>query len=521
MGGMHSAALQREESERETFFRILTHDDRNSYYVLSTCANGSWSEAAYRKSQLAFVPLGEFASSYVTHNGFTGKRRKTEEVRQLGSLFFDLDCHATSADKARKAVSAALSLITAACESQSLPEPSLIVDSGRGLHLYYVLDRSIPYRFASGGAVNAKGIGLFQLVQRQLSQLIEEIVAPVEGIEVDRKVFDFTRVARIPGTYNAAAGCFARLISVNEAFHDLSNLAFWKPKRLKEAAPAKTKRSPVILSFQPLLLSRLGKIMELQEHRGFSCEGNRELMSFVFYNTAVQVYSREEAKRRLALFNARFISPLAACELRGIEKSVDNVVNVRGQKGFYLLSARKLIDLLSLSPEESKELSFFASKRVMDRAMAKEATRKKRDERNERIVALYRTGRFTQAQVALEIGCSERTVASVLKVAGITKRIGQRKRRRSAMPAQPVNRNRVFIPARRFPIAKSCEVKALPKITFTSLTRYNSVKPLLTKRSTDMRKDIFHRANPAKKCLTSLRGVNCFLLFIVLCSLRT
>ncbi len=515
MGGLHSEALQREESERETFFRILTHDDRNSYYLLSTCVNGIWTEAAYKKSQLPYIPFGEFRPSYVTHNGFTGKRRKTEEVRQLGSLFFDLDCHAASTDTARKAVDAALSLIAAACESHSLPEPSIIVDSGRGVHLYYVLDRSIPYRFASGGTVNEKGIGLFRLVQRRLARLIEEVVSPAADIEVDRKVFDFTRVARIPGTYNEAAGCFARLVSVNEAFHDLSNLALWKPKQDAEPVPEKSKRSPVIVSFQPLLLSRLGKILELQELRGFSCEGNRELMSFVFYNTAVQVYSREEAKRRLSLFNARFTSPLATCELRGIEKSVDRVVNVRGQKGFYLLSARKLIELLALSPEESKAIGFFASKRVMDRALAKKETRRKREERNARIVELYRTGRFTQIQVANEIGCSERTVASVLKEAGFTKRVAQHGRKRVAA-VKPMART--FLRRRSWGIRITSSNGREASFRSASLPL-----PRISRRHTRFitQKELPYRRIPAKNCPTSLRGVAPLPFFNSFCVLRT
>ena len=384
-----------------------------------------------------------------------------------------------------------------------------------------MLDRSIPYRFASGGAVNAKGIGLFRLVQRQLSRVIEEIVAPIDGIEVDRKVFDFTRVARIPGTYNEAAGCFARLVSVSEAYHDLSNLALWKPKTQGEALPAKGKRSPIIVSFQPLLLSRLGKIMELQEHRGFSCEGNRELMSFVFYNTAVQVYSREEAKRRLAFFNARFASPLAACELRGIEKSVDNVVNVRGQKGFYLFSAQKLTELLSLSPEEAKKIGFFASKRVMDRVLAKKATQEKRSRRNNRIVELYRTGRLTQSQVAKEVGCSERTVASVLKEAGLTKKATRMKRRRASTVALPLRRNRILpINARRIRIDSAAGKTRFLRHTAFPAARVISQRPHPVIERI-MNHSYSYRPKPAKKCPTCLRGVGSLPLFIAFRSLRT
>ena len=250
-------------------------------------------------------------------------------------------------------------------------------------------------------------------------------------------------------------------------------------------------------------------------------------MSFVFYNTAVQVYSREEAKRRLALFNARFAAPLATCELRGIEKSVDRVVNVRGQKGFYLLSARKLIDLLGLSPEESREIGFFASKRVMDRAIAKETTRKKREERDLRIIELYRAGDRTQAQVAKIVGCSERTVASVLKKAGLTKRISRRLHRQRTTQPAPMRRSRM-LPSRikRDGVVQSTRNdtvvrrKQVKRAFFQTRNVNSTCSPRIAREAISGHLSLYP-VHSAKKCLTSLRGVGSLPLYIAFCALRT
>ncbi len=85
-------------------------------------------------------------------------------------------------------------------------------------------------------------------------------------------------------------------------------------QKLSELIPARTeqpsyktdlkrvfKKTSSIINYQPLLKSRLAKIIELQKLRNFNCEGNRELMSFVFYNTAVQVYPHEVAQQKTEL----------------------------------------------------------------------------------------------------------------------------------------------------------------------------------------------------------------------------
>ena len=116
-----------------------------------------------------------------------------------------------------------------------------------------------------------------------------------------------------------------------------------------------------------LLKSRLTKIIELQKLRNYNCEGNRELMSFVFYNTAVQVYPHEIAQQKLSSFNNNFINPLNVSELNGITKSVDTVTNMRGEQGYYLIGANRLRELLAMTLKEEVAINFFESKRLVMR----------------------------------------------------------------------------------------------------------------------------------------------------------
>ena len=253
-----------------------------------------------------------------------------------------------------------------------------------------------------------------------MASLLDSVVSSIKGMSVDRATFDVSRVSRIPGTFNAKARRYASLCDYSfDALYSLSKLSGLIPARTEQPS-CKTdlkrafKKTSSIINYQPLLKSRLAKIIELQKLRNFNCEGNRELMSFVFYNTAVQVYPHEVAQQKLSSFNNNFINPLNVSELNGITKSVDSVINMRGEQGYYLIGANRLRELLAMKLEEEVAIDFFESKRSVLRKEAKRVTKEKRDQRNTRIVTLYRQGSHTYASIAKQVMCSVRTVATVI-----------------------------------------------------------------------------------------------------------
>lgn len=407
-------------SEWEVFRTLITHDDRNSYYVVSSDASGSWEDTAVKSESLPAMGFNTKSAYYMTHNGFTSACRKSEQVRQLNALFFDLDCHDQDLQQTRAIVSQTLSTLQQAVGEGILPQPTMTIDSGRGVQLFYVLTRSIPYRVNANGQVNIKSVKLFESVQKRMASLLDSVISPIKDISVDRATFDVSRVSRIPGTYNAKAGCFASLVNYSfDALYSLTELSGFAGTHMTETDRKHNlrrafKKTSSVLNYQPMLNSRLAKIIELQKLRNFNCEGNRELMSFVFYNTAVQVYPHEVAQQKLSSFNNNFINPLNVSELNGITKSVDSVINMRGEQGYYLIGANRLRELLAMKLEEEVAIDFFESKRSVLRKEAKRVTKEKRDQRNTRIVTLYRQGSHTYASIAKQVMCSVRTVATVI-----------------------------------------------------------------------------------------------------------
>ena len=420
VGFSHSDSSHCDLDERDTFFRALFHDDRNSSYALATCIDGTWRESMHKQSHLSFIGAPNNGSLYVSVNGFSGDRRRLDSLRQINALFFDLDCHGSSRSQTDNAICNALEIISEAVRIEKLPRPTLTVDSGRGLHLYYVLNRSIPYRCSANGPVNEKALSLFQLVQQKLSGTLSRLMEPIDSIDVDKKVFDFTRVSRVPGSFNPVAQRYARLLSSSDSYYDLSKLNAKLGGFAKHVVSPEMRHSTNALFSKkhgddsPLLRSRLANVISLQTLRNFDCEGSRELMCFVFYNTAVQLVGPNDASWQLCTFNSHFTQPLSQAELDSVVRSVDRVVNVRGQRGYYVLSAKRIVEMLALTEQEKIRIQFHTSTRSIIREKAKEATASRRALRDKKIINLYRSGDFTQNEIAQRVGCSLRTVASVL-----------------------------------------------------------------------------------------------------------
>ena len=264
-------------SEWEVFRTLITHDDRNSYYVVSSDASGSWEDTAVKSESLPAMGFNTKSAYYMTHNGFTSACRKSEQVRQLNALFFDLDCHDQDLQQTRAIVSQTLSTLQQAVGEGILPQPTMTIDSGRGVQLFFVLTRSIPYRVNADGQVNIKSVKLFENVQKRMALLLDSVISPIQGISVDRATFDVSRVSRIPGTYNAKAGRFASLVNYSfDALYSLTELSGFAGTHLTETDRKHNlkrafKKTSSVLNYQPMLNSRLAKIIELQKLRNFNC----------------------------------------------------------------------------------------------------------------------------------------------------------------------------------------------------------------------------------------------------------
>ena len=73
---------------------------------------------------------------------FNSTSRKVTEIKSIKSFFMDLDC---GEGKGFRDQSDALAKLRTFCAAANLPKPTVLVNSGRGLHVYWVLDFAITY----------------------------------------------------------------------------------------------------------------------------------------------------------------------------------------------------------------------------------------------------------------------------------------------------------------------------------------------------------------------------------------
>jgi len=108
--------------------------------------------------------------------------RKAANVNKMKSLFLDIDC---GEGKTYKTQRIALGALYEFYSKYNLDEPAIVVSSGNGLHVYWVLDKSYDK-------------DEWQLVAEQLKNACIK-----DGFDADHVVTaDSARILRVPGTHN-------------------------------------------------------------------------------------------------------------------------------------------------------------------------------------------------------------------------------------------------------------------------------------------------------------------------------
>lgn len=393
---------------------MVVRDDRNSFYhVLGIGPAGRVVSCSRGAKHLAEFGFEEGYDWFVTRNGFSSRKsREAAYCRQLNSFLFDIDVHGGGAD-AEYSVALAVQLLESAWAAGKIPEPTMAVFTGRGLQLYYALERSTTTRLRDGSR-NRRGEAYFNDVYRKLASAIGGIVRCVPDAELDRAVFDASRVSRVPGTVNSKCGKTCRVIHDSGIFHTLKGINEALPSGPREmrgkSGGGGWRRKGGYSSLAKIRMEKVEELRDYREVRG-GCDGKRELMCFVYHNAAVQLFADpEDAYEATSRFNAGFSDPVDQREVDNIRKSVAKV-------GFYMMSSAKIAAFLGLTDEEAYDTSFFATKRDIERQKTKDETRERRRRRDAGI-AFLEANKLGARQIADAMGCCVRTVYNARKGKG-------------------------------------------------------------------------------------------------------
>lgn len=412
------------------------------------------SQRSYPLSRLPDVlsMLPRDCDTYISQAEFQKPNRRVINLLRVGLLFVDIDPGpATHLGADQWAMQ---SLV--ACQDEGIPTPSLIVYSGRGVHLKWLLDRPLP----------RAALPRWNHAQKCLVQRLKHIGA-------DAGARDASRVLRLTGTINTKVNRVCQVVwedldhkdgelvrhSFDVLFDELADmprreLEEEREARRNEQAASKTRRSQMRLikggkyglrrlGDRQLAWDRLEDLRTLANMRSDSIEGQRMLFLFWCANfLALAAPTKAEHLHYEARVLASEIAPgwkysdhdIGTVLRKAIAHSQGEKVEHGGREYSPLYTPRNatLIDQLSITDEEQQQLKTIISK---DEAATRHAERERQrrriagiaeraeyleqmasttEGRRQEALRLSGTGK-SQRAIAKEMGISKTRVAQLLK----------------------------------------------------------------------------------------------------------
>jgi hypothetical protein len=367
---------------------------------------------------------------------------------RVGLLFVDLDTYKLP-EFAGLSPEAQLERLLRLCETMGLPEPSLVVFSGRGLQAKWLLDSGLP----------ARALPRWSLVQHELGRRLA-------GLGADPNALDASRVLRLDQTVNSRSGEVVRVVHRSGTRYDFNRLAdtllpLTRAKlqqlRQERAERAADPRRPATRTqghltaidtgalghLRPfigaqLAWDRLADLRTLARLRGWTQgapDGSRDLAVFIgasflaqavpnvprFYDE-LRVLGREFAPH----WNFREVNASASAVVSRMRRMAKGeTVEYAGVQvdPRYRWRNDTLIQRFSITPDEERQLSTIVSRGEARRRDAERDTKRRREagavtraeyegnsEQKRATVRLMRAQGKTQAAIAAELNIGLRTV---------------------------------------------------------------------------------------------------------------
>lgn len=340
------------EARHHIFFQ---HSGADGYITLAKKVNGRFIQRSYKPEQLA-EHLSDYMGEdvYFSQNTFYKPQRRIENIRQLRNLYVDLDCYNLGYSPEW-----VMGKLEQEYFRQSIPEPNLVIYSGRGLVLVWLLEYA-PY----------KALPLWSAIQ---SYLLEQL----QDVGGDPKALDAARVFRVAGSINSKNGECVHVEYRHDFRYSLRDIQFDylpdltpKPKNAPKKAGRK-KKIIYLFNVRSLNFARIRDITKLVELRDYDVDGYREVILFLYrYWMCCFCNDTEEAYRQTKELNDTFLHPIPERELKRATKSAEKAYHARSNKeaneeakkrGYpgagYNISNAKLIKWLDITQDEIVHMS--------------------------------------------------------------------------------------------------------------------------------------------------------------------
>lgn len=339
---------------------------------------------------------------YISVNPFIGHgKRESDAAKYTNTIFIDVDAHQyESHADLRVCIHKTKIALEKAYADKTLPVPTMVTDTGRGLGIYYILDNSIALRKGSENQIR-----LYDQIYESLLTRYGQVLSEKEGLAtVDWNVKDRARLCRLPGYRHdgAADNCYLAFVS---RFVTVEELKAYKVSKEKPETGEKkpVKYHPVGRAGAP----RVRSLRNLQLLRGDKCNDNcREVMLFIVYGAMIAHMNKETAIREIHAFNNNFTEPLPEKEVEHIIREYEAGQTNSESDPRYKPTNDWVRGALQITPEEEKITGF--GKRMRDIINAEKNVQKELKKRT--IAKLIYTTDKGYKDLAKEFGVSKRKV---------------------------------------------------------------------------------------------------------------
>lgn len=351
-------------SEQAALAHVLRHHaGADGWITLAKREGDRYKQYHYRINDVSTVLaewLGEDGRDlYFSQNTFYRPSRKIEYIRQLRALYVDVDCYLLNFDP-----DWVIGAMEVALFRDKLPEPNIIIHSGRGLALVWLLE-----------PVPAQALPLWQAVENYLVRQLVKFGG-------DAKASDAARVLRLAGTVNSRSG-EAVLVQYRHDYRYV--LRDIQREYLPALSPKESRgggKDPRIhhklFRVYSLHYTRLKDLVKLCELRGWAMTGYREVTLFLYrYWSCCFLSDPEEALENTLQLNQQFTEPLSEAEVITATRSAEKAWKARSdkeanriaqEKGYpgagYNISNAKIIEWLDITEDEQRHLETIIGRRV-------------------------------------------------------------------------------------------------------------------------------------------------------------
>lgn len=368
---------------------------------------------------------------FVTPNTMYKPSRCTDNIRQFRALYIDIDGIEGSSIYVSYEV-------FALADSGVIPKPSMIVSSGRGIHLYWRINNA-PY-----GALAT------------WQELEDYLYKKLKYLGADIKATDGARVLRLPGTYNSRNNSLCRVLYIDDeltySMYDLRekylNYSF-KKHQLEFQQTKKSNKTVINNKFfnsYSLHIARIQDILTLCKIRKYRVNGYRNFILHCYaYWEGIYLRDYDELYNVVIELNNSFTEPLKLSEVKSILRCVPKAIErfiayeqglrsgedkrvskgMRDKEGYWYKN-ETLIERLDITQEEQKHLKTIISS---DEKYSRNNERRRKGrrgsdgltsrERNkllliEKVKALADEG-LKQVEIAKKLGINQSNVSRYLK----------------------------------------------------------------------------------------------------------